>query len=293
MKILLLGVNGQVGGELRKVLPRNPDVVALDRAQADLSNLPALKEVIASAKANIIINAAAYTAVDKAETEKDLAERINHEAVAVLADEAKKANALLIHYSTDYVFDGTKASPYLETDPTNPVSVYGASKLRGEDAIRGSGCHHIIFRTSWVYAARGNNFVKTMLRLAREREELKVVADQTGAPTSAALIADITAKALSRPVLAGTYHLAAAGETTWHGFARFILGEAQTLGLALKAGPAQVTAIPTSAYPTPARRPANSRLNTDKLRTALGLALPSWEIQARSVVAALVNESKT
>jgi dTDP-4-dehydrorhamnose reductase len=292
MKILLLGVNGQVGGELRKILPRGYDVVALDRAQADLSNLSALKEAVTRAKADIIINAAAYTAVDKAETEEGLAERINHEAVALLSEQAKKTGALLIHYSTDYVFDGTKSSPYFETDATNPVSVYGATKLRGEEAIRRSGCHHIIFRTSWVYAARGHNFVKTMLRLARERDELKVVSDQTGAPTSAALIADITAKAIAKPVLAGTYHLAAAGETTWHGFARFILGEAQALGLGLKAGPDRVAAIPTSAYPTPAKRPANSRLNTDKLRTALGLALPAWEVQARGVVAALVNESK-
>jgi dTDP-4-dehydrorhamnose reductase len=291
MKILLLGANGQVGWELRRALPPG-EVTALGRAEADLSDLEGLRGVLERAKANIIVNAAAYTAVDKAETERDLAERINHEAVAVMADHAKKTDALLIHYSTDYVFDGTKPAPYVETDTTNPISVYGATKLRGENAIRASGCHHIIFRTSWVYAARGHNFVKTMLRLAQERDELSVVADQLGAPTSAALIAAVTAQALAKPVLAGTYHLTAGGETTWHGFAVMILAEAQRLGLKLRARPDRVKPIPTSAYPTPAKRPANSRLNTDKLRTALGLVLPGWDNQARSVVAALVNESK-
>ncbi len=292
MKVLLLGANGQVGWELRRALVPDHDVIACGRAEADLSNLDALRTVIAQAKADIIVNAAAYTAVDKAESEKELAERINHEAVAVLATASQQNNTLLIHYSTDYVFDGTKNSPYFETDPTNPISVYGATKLRGEQAIRTSGCHHVIFRTSWVYAARGSNFVKTMLRLGKERAELSVVSDQIGAPTSAALIADITARALALPVLAGTYNLTPTGETSWHGFAKLILSEAQKLGLALKAGPAQVRAIPASAYPTPAKRPANSRLNTDKLKTALGVALPPWENQVRSVVAALVNESK-
>ena len=255
MKVLLLGANGQVGWELRRALVPAHEVIACGRAEADLSNLDGLGEVITRAKAAVIINAAAYTAVDKAENDKELAERINHEAVAVLAEKAQKNNTLLIHYSTDYVFDGKKTSPYLETDPTNPISVYGATKLRGEEAIRASGCHHIIFRTSWVYAARGSNFVKTMLRLGKERDELSVVSDQIGAPTSAALIADMTARALAVPTLAGTYNLTAAGETSWHGFATLILGEAQKLGMALKAGPTQVKAIPTAAYPTPAKRP--------------------------------------
>jgi dTDP-4-dehydrorhamnose reductase len=215
MKILLLGANGQVGWELRRALSSKADVTACGRAEADLSQLDELREVLQRAKANIIVNAAAYTAVDKAETERDLAERVNHEAVAVLAAHAKQSDALLIHYSTDYVFDGAKPAPYLETDATNPLSVYGATKLRGEQAVQASGCHHIIFRTSWVYAARGQNFIKTMLRLAQERDELSVVADQTGAPTSAGLIAEVTAQAISHPVLSGTYHLAASGETSW------------------------------------------------------------------------------
>lgn len=292
MKILLLGANGQVGWELRRALAPLGNIVAFSRSEADFSNLENLRQLVANAQADVIVNAAAYTAVDKAESEPDLAERINHEAVAVLAAEAKRNQTLLVHYSTDYVYDGTKDAPYVETDSTNPVSVYGATKLRGEEAIRASGCRHIIFRTSWVYAARGSNFIKTMLRLATTRDELSVVADQTGAPTSAALIADVTAQALKAANLSGTYHLVAAGETTWHGFATLVIGEAQRLGLALKAGPGQVKAIPTSAYPTPAQRPANSRLNTDKLRTALGLTLPPWDDHVKRVVAQLVNESK-
>lgn len=291
-KILLLGANGQVGWELRRSLKPMGDITACTRAEADLADLDGLRNVVARAKPNIIVNAAAYTAVDKAESEPELADRINHEAVAVLAAEAKKTEALLIHYSTDYVYDGTKPAPYVETDTTHPLGVYGATKLRGEDAVRASGCFHVIFRTSWVYAARGHNFVKTMLRLGRERDELKVVSDQIGAPTSAHLIADVTAQALTKPVLSGVYHLTAAGETSWHGFAALILAEAKRLGLALKVDPEQILPIPTSAYPTPAKRPANSRLNTDKLRTGLGIALPPWESQARRTVAALVNEMK-
>jgi dTDP-4-dehydrorhamnose reductase len=292
MKTLILGANGQVGYELKRLLSPQGQVEALARQDADFSDAAALQHVLLRAKANVIINAAAYTAVDKAETDQAAAERINHHAVAEIAAHAKATNALLIHYSTDYVYDGTKSAPYLETDATNPVSIYGATKLRGEDAVRASGCHHIIFRTSWVYAARGGNFVKTMLRLAAARDELNVVADQYGAPTSAALIAEVTAQALAKPVLAGTYHLVAGGETTWHGFALVILAEARRLGLQLKAGPDQVRPIPTSAYPTPARRPANSRLDTNKLRTALGLALPPWEDHVRRVVGVLANESR-
>ncbi len=292
MKILLLGAKGQVGWELRRALSSKGDVMACGRSEADLSKPDDLRSILKTAKANIIVNAAAYTAVDKAETERDLAECINHEAVAILAAHAKQSDALLIHYSTDYVFDGTKSAPYVETDPTNPISVYGATKLHGEEAVSVSGCHHIIFRTGWVYAPRGQNFVKTMLRLAQEREELSVVADQIGAPTSAALIAEVTAQTVSMPVLSGIYHLTASGETSWHRFAQVILAEAQKRGLLLKAGPAHVKAIETSAYPTPAKRPANSRLNTDKLRTALRLALPAWEEHVQRVVAALVTESK-
>jgi len=291
MKILLLGANGQVGWELRRALAPLGDVTACGRAEADLSDLENLRAVVAQTKAEVIVNAAAYTAVDKAEAEKDLAERINHEAVAVLAAEAKRSDALLVHYSTDYVFDGAKPTPYIETDPTNPISVYGATKLRGEEAIRASGCRHLIFRTSWVYAARGHNFVKTMLRLGKERDQLSVVADQTGAPTSAGLIADVTAQALAQPDVSGTFHLTAAGETTWHGFAQLILAEAEKRGVSLKAGPGQVKAIATSAYPTPAKRPANSRLNTDKLRKTFGIVLPPWDEQAKGIITDIVTES--
>ena len=287
MKILLLGANGQVGTELRATLPPLGDVTAYDRDEVDFTNLEQVRDVIRNVAPDVIVNAAAYTAVDKAESEKEIAERLNHEAVAVMADEAKRSGALLVHYSTDYVYDGTKQSPYVETDATNPISVYGATKLRGDEAIAASGCRHIIFRTTWVYAAHGANFVKTMLRLAKERDELTVIADQFGAPTSAGLLADVTAKAIKDGSLSGTYHLVAGGETTWHGFAQFILAEAQKLGYVLKAGPAQVKAIPTSAYPTPAKRPANSRLSTDKLKTALKIELPSWETHARAVIAAL------
>ncbi|MBL8629481.1 MAG: dTDP-4-dehydrorhamnose reductase [Rhodospirillaceae bacterium] len=287
MKILLLGAAGQVGTESQRALAPLGEVAAFDRPEMDFTNADKLRELVRSVGADVIVNAAAYTAVDKAESEQDIAEQLNHHAVAVLADEAKRSDALLVHYSTDYVYDGTKSSPYVETDATNPLSVYGATKLRGDLAIAASGCRHVIFRTTWVYAAHGNNFIKTMLRLAKEREELTVVADQHGAPTSAALLADVTAKAIGAGNLAGLYHLVAGGETTWHGFAQFILAEAQKRGAVLKAGPEKVKPIPTSAYPTPAKRPANSRLNTDKLKTALKIDLPPWELHAKAVIDAL------
>ena len=292
MKILLLGAKGQVGWELHRALSLVGEIAAYGRQEADLAKIDALRNLVATSGAKIIVNAAAYTAVDKAETEGAQAERINHEAVGVLAAETKRLNALLVHYSTDYVFDGTKASPYIEDDHTRPINLYGATKLRGEEAIRDSGCRYLLFRTSWVYAARGGNFVKTMLRLAKERDELNVVADQVGAPTGAELIADVTAMALNRGLPEGTYHLTAAGETSWHAFAKFILAEAQILGLALKAGPERVNAIATSSYPTPAKRPANSRLNTDKLRTGLGISLPPWEHHVRRVIAELIGDTK-
>jgi dTDP-4-dehydrorhamnose reductase len=292
MKILLLGANGQVGWELHRALSPLGEVVACGRKEADLSNLDGLRTVAAVAGADIIVNAAAYTAVDKAETEGAQAERINHEAVAVLAAHAKRAGALLVHYSTDYVFDGTKPSAYVETDPTRPINFYGATKLRGEEAVANSGCRHLVFRTSWVYAARGQNFVRTMLRLAAARDELSVVSDQVGAPTAAELIADVTALALYRGLDAGLFHLTAAGETSWHGFAQLVIGEAQIQGRALKAGPGRVKAIATAGYPTPAKRPANSRMSTNKLRTALGITLPAWQHHARRVVAELSAENK-
>ncbi len=283
MKILLLGRNGQVGWELQRALAPLGEVVALDRhgdgeSCGDLSRPDALADTVRRLAPAAIVNAAAYTAVDKAESEPELAWRINAEAVAALAGEAARSGALLLHYSTDYVFDGSGERPWREEDATGPLSVYGHSKLAGEKAIRDSGCRHLILRTSWVYAARGGNFARTMLRLAAERERLSVIADQAGAPTGAELIADVSAHAL-RATLAGsgrdgTYHLAAAGETSWHAYACFVLDEARRLGATLKA--TEVVPIPTSAYPTPAARPLNSRLDTTRLRTTFGLHLPDW-----------------
>jgi dTDP-4-dehydrorhamnose reductase len=295
MKILLLGANGQVGWELQRSLAPLGNVTACDRAKADLSDLDALRAVVRAVRANIIVNAAAYTAVDKAESEPDLATRINAGAVELLAEEAARANALLVHYSTDYVFDGEKAGAYVETDEANPLSRYGLSKYQGEEAIRAAGDRHLIFRTSWVYAPRGKNFPTTILNLARTREELKVVADQVGAPTSAELIADVTALALRRlrlsQDLVGTYHLTAAGETSWHAYAQLLVRLAATKGYVLKAVPGRILPITTAGYPTPAKRIANSRLATDKLRAAFGLTLPSWDAHLGRFLEELPHES--
>ena len=263
MKILLLGKDGQLGWELQRSLAPLGEVVACGRNEADLAKLTDLRTLVRKISPQIIVNAAAYTAVDKAESEPELAFLINSEAVDVLAKEACLLKSWLIHYSTDYVFDGTKKGAYVETDTTAPLSVYGQSKLAGEEAVRASGCRHLILRTSWVYAARGNNFIKTMLRLARERDELKVVSDQLGAPTSAELLADVTACCLYRlqydasfsSEKSGTYHLAASGTTSWHGFAQMILDEACRHGVELRATAKNVLAIPTSEYPLPAKRP--------------------------------------
>ncbi len=297
MKILLLGKNGQLGWELQRSLAPLGEVIACDRAEADLSNLTTLQSLVQRVSPRIIVNAAAYTAVDKAESEPDLAFLINSEAVDLLARESKHLNAWFIHYSTDYVFDGAQKGAYLETDPTAPLGVYGHSKLAGEEAIRDSDCKHLILRTSWVYAARGNNFVKTMLRLARERNELKVVCDQFGAPTSAELLADVTAHCLYRLQYdtsfsnhrGGTYHLAAGGTTSWHGFARFILEQAINHGARLSATSENVLPIPASDYPLPAKRPSNSQLATKKISQTFGLKLPAWQMHAKRVVAELVN----
>ena len=285
MKILLLGRDGQVGWELQRSLAPLGEVIALGRAQdhqglcGDLSNLVGLADTVRRVAPQVIVNAAAYTAVDKAESERQLASLINEQATRVLAQEANVLDALLVHYSTDYVFDGSGDRPWVETDSTGPVNHYGASKLAGETAIRKSGCNHLIFRTSWVYGARGNNFAKTMLRLAKDRPSLKVISDQIGAPTGAELLADVVAhaipKALAAPELSGTYHLAAGGETSWHAFAQLVIEHARHQGceLAVKS----VEAIPTTAYPTPAKRPLNSRLSTQKLRERFSLDLPHWE----------------
>ena len=283
MKILLLGKNGQVGWELQRSLSVLGEVVALDRHDAggDLSDSVALVAAVRTHQPQVIVNAAAYTAVDKAESDPAAATQINATAPGLLAVEAKTLGALLVQYSTDYVFDGSGDQPRDELAATGPLSVYGATKLAGEDAIRASGCAHLILRTSWVYAARGSNFAKTMLRLAAERNQLKVIADQIGAPTGADLLADLTAQmippALARPDLSGTYHTAAAGSTSWHAYAQHVIEFARARTLPLKVAADQVLAIPTTDYPTPATRPLNSRLNTAKLKVAFGLTLPPWQ----------------
>lgn len=296
MKILLLGKNGQVGWELQRALAPLGEVIALDRQGADglcgdLANLQGLAATVRKLAPDVIVNAAAYTAVDKAETERELAALINGEAPGVLAREAAALGAWLVHYSTDYVFDGSGEEQWQERAPTGPLSVYGRSKLTGEQAIQASGAKALILRTSWVYAAKGNNFAKTMLRLATERDSLNVVADQYGAPTGAELIADVTAHILSRIVgdqhsadLAGVYHLAAAGETTWHGFAQFVLAHAERNGAMLKVSADKIGAIPTEAYPLPAPRPHNSRLALGKLETTFQLKMPPWQQGAQRML---------
>ncbi len=285
MRILLLGKNGQVGWELQRALAPLGELIALDRQGegidcGDLGRQVDLAETVRRLAPDVIVNAAAYTAVDRAESDAALAHAINAEAVGMLAQEAEALGAWLLHYSTDYVFDGSGSRAWREDDTTAPLSVYGRSKLAGEKAIRASGCQHLIFRTSWVYAARGGNFARTMLRLAAERERLVVIDDQQGAPTGAELIADLSAHALRAavgdPALAGTYHLAAAGETSWHGYAGFVVAEARALGVALRVE--EIAPIATSEYPTPAIRPLNSRLDCERLRSSFGLALPDWRV---------------
>lgn len=288
MKILLLGKNGQVGWELQRSLAPLGELVALDRRGdaarglcGDLQDLDGLRETVRTLQPDVIVNAAAHTAVDKAESERDLAQRLNTEAPAALADAARAAGALLVHYSTDYVFDGSGERPWTEDAPIGPLNVYGQTKLDGERAIAAAHPHHLILRTSWVYAARGGNFAKTMLRLATERERLTVIDDQFGAPTGAELIADVTAHAIrqvmSRPQDAGIYHLAAAGETTWNGYARHVIDTARRLRPEPALAVQEVAAVPTSAFPTPALRPHNSRLDTTRLQQTFGLSLPAWQ----------------
>ena len=297
LKILLLGKNGQVGWELQRTLSPLGELHACDRTEADLNDPESLRQLVKDYAPDIIVNAAAYTAVDKAESDADSARRVNTQSLAVLAEETKKLNSWLIHYSTDYVFNGTKDGFYLENDPTAPLSVYGQTKRDGEVAITKSGCKHLIFRTSWVFASRGGNFAKTMLRLAAERDSLNVVADQFGAPTSAELIADVTALSIYRlqhdATLAahasGIYHLVAAGETSWHGYAQFVIAEAIQCGASFKVKPEQVGSIPASAYPVPAARPQNSRLNTEKLRQLLNIQLPPWQYHVKRMVQELIT----
>ena len=285
MKILLLGKNGQVGWELQRSLAPLGEVVALASNSVDfcgdLRDLDGIAATVRSVAPDIIVNAAAYTAVDRAESEEPLCRTVNALAPGVLAREAAHSGALLVHYSTDYVFDGSGEHAWTEADPTGPLSAYGRTKLEGEQAIVAAGCRHLIFRTSWVYAARGNNFAKTMLRLAAERERLSVVCDQIGAPTGAELLADVTAHAiratLRSPELSGIYHLAAAGQTSWHGYARFVIEFARQAGLELKVAPEAIDAVDSSAFAVLAPRPKNSRMALDKLQQAFALKLPDWQ----------------
>ncbi len=288
MTILLLGKDGQVGWQLQRSLAPHGPVVACARAECDLSVPERIRSVVRQVRPSVIVNATAYTAVDKAESEAELAYRVNAEAPGILAEEAARLGALLVHYSTDYVYDGDKDGPYLESDPTAPQSVYGRSKLAGEEAIRAVAGRSLIFRTSWVFGARGGNFVKTILRLARDRDDLSVVDDQVGSPTPAALIATVTGLVLAmirqgRPGEAGDsqnrlYHLAAARPVSWCRFARTIVELAgQMPGFDLRLKPEAIRAITTAEYPTPARRPANSRLDCSRLEHEFGLQMPDWQ----------------
>lgn len=280
MRILLTGRDGQVGSKLQFALAPLGEVTALARADLDLQDVARIREVVRSAKPDAIVNAAAYTAVDRAESERELAHSVNATAVGVLAQEAWRLGALLVHYSTDYVFDGSKGSPYTETDPTCPINAYGESKLAGEKAIRSSGCRFLILRTSWVYAERGQNFLLAILRKARSARELRVVSDQIGAPTSAGLVARATAVAVARtvavPELAGLYHVTARGDTSWHGFAQAIVSAA---GI-----DADVIPIQSSEYPSAARRPAYSVLDSTRFAQVFGFDLPGWSADLGDVL---------
>ncbi len=284
MKVLLFGKNGQVGHELSRSLQPLGEVITYGREEADFSNPESLRVIIQKERPGIIVDAAAYTAVDKAEEEENLALAINSESTKVLAEEALKANSLLVHYSTDYVFDGTGNKPYLETDKPNPINVYGRTKLAGEQAIIDSGCDYLIFRTSWVYASRGNNFLLTMLKLVKEREELSIVSDQIGAPTSAKLIADTTIFCVNQAMKekqagcfsSDLYHLTSSGSTSWHGFTEEIVKTARE-SRATKLNIKRVKAITTTDYPTPATRPMNSRLELSKLESTFSIKMPDWK----------------
>lgn len=294
-KILLLGANGQLGYQLRNVLKKLGDVQALTRAEADFANPAMLRAALLkfaeTEVPTVVVNAAAYTAVDKAETESELAHAVNSESSAVLAELAHRWGAMLVHYSTDYVFDGSGVQPWRESDDTHPLSVYGASKLRGEVTIAQRCPKHLILRTSWVVSAHGGNFLKTMLRLAAERETLRVVADQIGAPTSTTLLADVTValiaameKAEASDTRWGVYHVAAGGETSWHGYAQHVIAGAAARGAVLKADAASVFPIATVEYPLPAPRPLNSRMDTQKIQRTFHVKLPTWQVGVDAIL---------
>ena len=299
MKILLTGKNGQVGFELQRALAPLGEVCAVDQPECDLAEVSAIRELVQSFKPDVIVNPAAYTAVDKAESEPELAHAINTVAPGVFGEEAAKQGAWVVHYSTDYVFDGSKPGAYTEDDLTNPQSVYGRTKRDGEVALQQSGARHLILRTSWVVGAHGSNFAKTILRLARDRETLNVVADQYGAPTSAALLADVTAQLVrqqrregSEHFPFGLYHLVAKGETSWCDYARFVVSEALAAGKSLNLSPDSIRAITTSEYPTPATRPANSRLDTSKLRSTFDVELPTWQSGVRHILQQILADGE-
>ncbi|MGQ3889248.1 dTDP-4-dehydrorhamnose reductase [Legionella sp. CNM-1927-20] len=296
MKILLFGKSGQLGWELRRSLMPLGELIALDRHSeltANFEDLAGIAKTIRFIKPDIIVNAVAYTAVDKAESEQHLATLINAKALAVLAQESAKLGTLLVHYSTDYVFDGSGNISWQETDKTNPLNFYGMSKLQGEQEIINSGCQYLILRTSWVYGAYGKNFIKTILRLGQEKETLKIIDDQIGAPTGTELLADVTAHLLKtvklNSNLKGLYHLSASGETSWHGFAQFILHEAEKLGKTLTIR--NLLAIPSKEYITPALRPLNSRLNTQKLQQTFSIYLPNWQLGVARAVREILGSS--
>lgn len=298
MKILLTGKQGQVGFELERALAPLGEVYAVDYAECDLAHPSAVRALVRSCKPDLIVNPAAYTAVDKAESEPERAHAINAVAPGVLGEEAAKRGAWVVHYSTDYVFDGSKPEAYTETDLPNPQSVYGRTKREGEIALQQSGAQYLILRTSWVVGVYGGNFARTILRLARERDGLNVVADQYGAPTSAALLADVTAQLVRQAQREGTetfpfglYHLVAGGETTWCDYARLVVSEALAAGKPFKLSPDAIRPVSSSEYPTPAKRPANSRLDTSKLRGTFGLELPDWQCGVRRILQQILRES--
>ncbi len=298
MKIMLLGANGQLGKELERQLSAVSSITAFSRASLDITNHTAVCDAVRCVRPNIIINAAAYTAVDKAETDSNFVYAVNADAVANLAQIARERRLWLFHYSTDYVFDGSKQSPYLETDTPNPINVYGASKLAGERAITASECQHLIFRTTWVIGKDGHNFAKTILHLARERDALKVIDDQMGVPTSPALITRVTIDALraiidNNPWPQGIYHLAPKGKTSWHEIARTLIDYVEQQHILLRTHAAEIEAITTAEYPTTAKRPLNSQLNTNKLRSQLSFDLPHWKDDFLAVASDLVKGFET
>lgn len=298
MNILLFGKTGQVGWELQRSLAPLGNIIAVDVHSTeycgDFSNPEGVAETVRRVKPDVIVNAAAHTAVDKAENERDFAQLLNATSVEAIAKEAEKINAWLIHYSTDYVFPGDGEKPWVETDATAPLNTYGETKLAGEIAVQKYCSKHLIFRTSWVFAGKGNNFAKTMLRLAKEREELSIINDQFGAPTGAELLADCTAHAIKmaigKPEVAGLYHLVASGTTTWFDYANLVFAEAKKAGMELAVS--KMHPVPTSAYPTPARRPQNSRLNTQKFQKTFGLTLPTWDVGVKRMLVEIFAATK-